>query len=154
MTNLAKISKETGVDGHKFVVYYDQGNSDNVLIFYNWKKVTLEEAKKLEGKDINDEDKSNGLRYNKMFIADVDGDGYLTENDENEMNQYLTNKKDIKSILGIDDERYNYYNNELTGYFLIGNLNGDRHIDMIDYKMIENLLNNSNSILGSNYYTK
>ena len=81
MTNLAKISKETGVDGHKFVVYYDQGNSDNVLIFYNWKKVTLEEAKKLEGKDINDEDKSNGLRYNKMFIADVDGDGYLTEND-------------------------------------------------------------------------
>lgn len=156
MTNLAKISKETGVDGHKFVVYYDQGNSDNVLIFYNWKKVTLEEAKKLEGKDINDEDKSNGLRYNKMFIADVDGDGYLTENDKNEMDKYIRDEKTIKEILGIDDERYNYYNNELTGHFLIGNLNGDRTLSNVDGILIKNLLNKETSILSlnSNYYTK
>ena len=72
------------------------------------------------------------------------------------MNQYLTNKKDIKSILGIDDERYNYYNNELTGHFLIGNLNGDRTLSIVDGKLIKNLLNKETSILSlnSNYYTK
>ena len=82
MTNLAKISKETGVDGHKFVVYYDQGSADNVLIFFNWKKVTLDEMKKLE--EINDivEDLEQDKRdyYKNKFglniiIGDIDGNG-------------------------------------------------------------------------------
>lgn len=129
MTNLAKISKETGVDGHKFVVYYDQGSADNVLIFFNWKKVTLDEMKKLEEINIKEEDKNNGLMYNRMFIADVDGDGYLKEDDH----KTIQNANGLTDIVeDLEQDKKNYYKNKFGLNIIIGDIDGNGGIDAYD----------------------
>lgn len=129
MTNLAKISKETGVDGHKFVVYYDQGSADNVLIFFNWKKVTLDEMKKLEEINIKEEDKNNGLMHNRMFIADVDGDGYLKEDDY----KLILNANGLTDIVeGLEQDKKDYYKNEFGLSIIMGDIDENGVIDALD----------------------
>lgn len=153
MTNLAKISKETGVDGHKFVVYYDQGSADNVLIFFNWKKVTLDEMKKLEEINIKEEDKNNGLMYNRMFIADVDGDGYFMEDDIKIM-QSASGGIDI--IEGLEENKELYYKNKFGLDIKIGDINGDKTIDSIDFSSITELKTTEfkNIVSNNNYYNR
>lgn len=136
MTNLAKISKETGVDGHKFVVYYDQGSADNVLIFFNWKKVTLDEMKKLEEINIKEEDKNNGLMYNRMFIADVDGDGYLKEDDY----KTILNANGLTDIVeDLEEDKKNYYKNKFGLNIIIGDMDGNGGIDAYDAGIVLSL---------------
>ena len=134
MTKLAEISKKTGVDAHKFTVYYDQGNDDSILIFYNWKKATLEEIKKLEEMTISEEDIEEGLIYNRAFIADVDGDGYLTEDDF---------KKILKvagtlavSDFGMEEDKKNYYKQKV----MLGDLSKNSMIDTFDSEVCRSLI--------------
>lgn len=155
MTNLAKISKETGVDGHKFVVYYDQGSADNVLIFFNWKKVTLDEMKKLEEINIKEEDKNNGLMYNRMFVADVDGDGYLKDDDY----KILQNAIGLTDIVeDLEQDKKNYYKNKFGLNIIIGDIDGNGGIDTLDagivFSLTEGNLKFEDMAKNSQYYNR
>lgn len=137
MTKLAKISKETGVDGHKFVVYYDytkenenKEEEQDKFIFYNWKEVTVEELEKLSKIEISDEDQQAGLRYNECLNADIDGDGYLTQADYDVLNAILSGES--TSLEFGDKHKYLW--------LVVGNLNNDRQYNVTDLNTLKNIL--------------
>ena len=116
---IAKISIETGIEADRFIVYHDKiaikknreekTNFPEIYIFYNWNKASIEEIKKLE--EINIEQRINEnnicLLYNRCFICDINGDGYLDNEDHRKFANIIALGKVIEDI--VEKEKVNYY---------------------------------------------
>ena len=139
INKLIEVSKKTGIDAQKFVIYPEKDG--NTLVFYNWNKVTLDEAKKLEEIQISEEDKNNGYMYNRMLIADVDGDGFLTKEDSNKVQRIASMVESFQ----IDKDKANYYKTINNNKIPIADLNDDGIIDTIDSGTILSLRENTSN---------
>lgn len=169
---IAKISIETGIDANKFIVWHDEiaikKNSEDsetsypeIYIFYDWNKASLDDIKYLEEmtedkkKEIDakidnynsEGDRKNNiyLLYNRCFIYDFNGDGYLNRNDYGGLNTYVieTSPKNYY----VTGEKLTYYK-ELLGYIgervrwaQVGDLNGSLRVDATDGGFMDERLN-------------
>ena len=167
---IAKISIETGIDANKFIVWHDEiaikknsedseSNYPEIYIFYDWNKASLDEIKYLEEmtEDKKEEidakidnynsegDRKNNiyLLYNRCFIYDFDGDGYLNQNDYKGLNNYIV----FVSPYYVTGEKFTYYK-ELLGYIgkrvrwaQVGDLDGSLRVDSTDMGFMNDRLN-------------
>lgn len=109
MEKLIDIVIKTGVDGYNFTVYKEE-------IYYNWSKVDIDTAKKLE--------EEYGV---DALITDITGDGNLETDDQDVVIDVATGI----SVLPENLRKVNAERKE-NGLSLIGDLNGDGIIDMND----------------------
>lgn len=154
---IAKISIETGVDENKFIAFHDKAaiNNNNIsgnnkvpetFIFYNWKKASLDEIKKLEEITIDNPKKYEEiyLFYNRCLVYDINGDGYVDVNDYNDINRIALLSNSQTDF--VEGNKNNYYK-ELCKFENIqprtgpiGNLNRDEVINAIDVAIMDDVI--------------
>lgn len=180
---IAKISIETGVDENKFIAFHDKAAINNnisgnnkvpeTFIFYNWKKASLNEIKKLEEITIDNPEKYEEiyLFYNRCLVYDINGDGYVDANDYNDINKIALGSNSQTDF--VEEDKNNYYK-ELCKFKNIqpmegpiGNLNKDRGINATDAAIIKDVIEGKSIFYGNqteyesyeelhhfNYYTR
>lgn len=106
MEKLIDIVIKTGVDGENFTVYKEE-------IYYNWSKVDIDTAKKLE--------EEYGV---DALITDITGEGYFDANDQDIVLRVSTGVDVLpENLRNVNAKR------KENGLSLIGDLNGDGVID-------------------------